>query len=153
MFGRIFKKLIGKSEKKETGGEKLAVTLRQKSGKFSDFLGEKFQAIQNEFYTIRAKCENLRETNYNLGLKHLEKGNLSDAIFRFRFIKKFWPDLLDARYQLAYCLVLKKKPFEAKKILEELFAQNPNYDSKAKELLDDINAALNPTAEQPSPDA
>lgn len=146
MFGRIFKKLIGKSDKKETATEKLVTNLQQKSEKLLGFFEEKFQLVRDEFHSIRAKCDNLRETNYQNGLGHLEKGNLSDAIFRFRFIKKFWPDLLDAHYQLAYCLVLNRRPFEAKKILTELLAKNPDYDPKAKELLEQIKTQL----EQPS---
>jgi len=142
MFGRIFKKLIGKSDKKEGSTEKFVTNLQQKSEKFCGFLGEKFQLVLDEFHSIRAKCDNLRETNYQNGLRHLEKGNLSDAIFRFRFIKKFWPDLLDAHYQLAYCLLLSQRPFEAKKILTELLAKNPDYDPKAKELLEQIKKQI-----------
>ena len=149
MIGRTLKKLFGKSDQKENAGAKFAIKLRQKSEKFSNFLGEKFHAVRDEFFNIRSKCENLRETNYALGLKHLEKGDLSDAIFRFRFIKKFWPDLFDAYYQLSYCLVLEQKLVEAKTNLEELLTKNPHYDSKAKELLGHINDAL----KQQSPNA
>lgn len=145
MFG-IVKKLLGQSEKKQDSSAKFAVALRQKSGKFVEFLSERFELAQDEFFSIKRKLKNLRETNYNLGLKHLENGHLSDAIFRFRFIKKFWPDLYDAHYQLAYCLVLDNKLKEAKKVLEELFTNQPNYDQNnqrgAKELLSRINTSL-----------
>ena len=79
------------------------------------------------------------ETNYSLGLKHLDKGNVSDAIFRFRFVKRFWPECFDAHYQLAYALTLNKRPFEARKILTELLKKKPDYNIKAQELLDKIN--------------
>lgn len=146
MIGRIFKKLIGKSEEKETFGGKLAINLREKSARLTEFLGDKLEVAQSEFSVIKQKCKNLRETNYDLGLKHLENGNLTDAIFRFRFIKKFWPDLYDAYYQLSYCLVLNNELKKAKEILEELLIKKPDYDEKAHTLLNQINSAL----EQPS---
>lgn len=149
MIGGIFKKLVGKTDKNENAGARLATKLRDKSEKFSNFLGDKFEQAKNEILEVRAKCSNLRETNYRLGLKHLEKGNLSDAIFRFRFIKKFWPDLFDAQYQLAYCLILDNKAIEAKQELEELLSRQPNFDPKARDLLEHINSSL----EQPSQDA
>jgi len=149
MFGRIFKKLTGKSDKVENTGAKFGAKLRQKAAEFNTFVSDRVQLVQDEFFTIRSKCGNLRETNYNLGLKHLEKGNLSDAIFRFRFIKKFWPDLFDAYYQLAYCLVLNKESQKAKLILEELLQKKPDFDSKAKDLLERINSGTT----QPTSDA
>ena len=53
-----------------------------------------------------------------------------------------WPDYEDARFFLAYCLTLNNKKIEAKKILEELLQQNPSYDHKAQDLLNDINSKL-----------
>jgi tetratricopeptide (TPR) repeat protein len=147
MIGNIFKKLLGKSTA-ENSGTKLADKFKDKSEKFAKFLGEKSQFLQQEFQSIKSKCNNLKETNYQLGMKHLEDGNLTDAIFRFRFIKKFWPELLEGQYQLAYCLILDKKPWEAKKVLQELLAKNPDYD-KAKELLDEINDAAKTVAQTP----
>jgi tetratricopeptide (TPR) repeat protein len=140
MLGKLIGKLLGRPGE-ENFGSKLGTKVKEKSAKFVEFLNEKSTALQKEFVTIKSKCKNLRETNYQLGLRHLENGHLSDAIFRFRFIKKFWPDLFDAYYQLAYCLVLKKKPFEARKVLQELLLKKPDYDKKARELLDDINNA------------
>ncbi len=149
MIGNIFKKLLGfkKADKKSEEESKVAAVLQVKAEKLSSFLDEKFQLLQSEFSTIRAKCKNLRETNYNLGVMHLEKGNLSDAIFRFRFVKKFWPDLFDTYYQLAYCLVLNQKPLEAKKILEELLIKNPDYNPKARDLLERITTVLGRSSE------
>ena len=142
MFDRILKKISSKSDDKSEAnfGNKFGVKFREKSGKFLHFLEEKSTIIHKEVLAIRKKCENLCETNYNNGLYHIEKGNLSDAIFRFYFIKKFWPNYFDAYYQLAYCLVLNKKLIKAKRVLEELYQKNPNYDQKGKELLERINS-------------
>lgn len=139
MFSGIVKKLLGRSDKKENGAEKMATSLRARSEKLTQFLGDKFQLVQDEIIAVKEKSKNLRETNYNLGLKHLENGRLTDAIFRFRLIKKFWPDLFDAYYQLAYCLVLDDKLDEAKNVLEELLSKNPDYDQKAYDLLESLS--------------
>jgi len=146
MIGKIFKKLIGKSdaktEAKKDGPAALAKGLREKTGKFVNFIGNKIQQANQEFFTIKDRISNLRETNYKLGLKHLENGNITDAIFRFRFINKVWPDLLDAQYQLAYCLTLNNKPLEAKLVLKKLLSHHPDYDPKAYDLLDHIEEGI-----------
>lgn len=138
MFGFIFKKFRKKKEQPKKVGEKLAIKLRDNSDKLTKFLGEKIDAAQNEFFSIKDKCGNLKETNYKLGLKHLEKGNLSEAIFRFRITKKFWPQCFDAYYQLAYSLTLKKKYREANEVLKELLLKDSSYNAKAQELLEHL---------------
>lgn len=142
MIGKIFKKLLGLSEKKNDGESSLADALRDKSKKFVGFIGQKVQNFNEEFFSFKNRIQNLRETNYKLGMKHLENGNITDAIFRFRFINKFWPDLIDAQYQLAYCLTLDNKPHEAKVILKQLLAHHPDYDRKAADLLEHIEEGL-----------
>ena len=143
MIGNILKKLVGKSDKKpkeESKSEKLAENLRKKSEELTQFLGDKMESVREEYFSIREKTKNLRQTNYNLGIKHLENGHVDEAIIRFKIIRRFWPDVIDAQYQIAYCLVLKEKFKEAKKVLDELLNKNPDYDQKAHDLLDHINS-------------
>jgi len=143
MIGNILKKLVGKSDKKPkeaSKGEKLAENLRKKSEELTEFLGDKMELVREEYFSIREKTKNLRQTNYNLGIKHLENGHVDEAIIRFKIIRRFWPDVIDAQYQIAYCLVLKEKFKEAKKVLDELLNKNPDYDQKAHDLLDHINS-------------
>jgi len=143
MIGNILKKLVGKSDKKpkeESKSEKLAENLRKKSEELTQFLGDKMESVREEYFSIREKTKNLRQTNYDLGMKHLENGHVDEAIIRFKIIRKFWPDVVDAKYQLAYCLVLKEKFKEAKEVLDELLSKNPDYDQKAHDLLDHINS-------------
>lgn len=122
----------------------LAEFVKQKSQSIFDFIISRFSVVEKEINLIRGKSKNLLQTNYDLGLKHLEKGNLSDAIFRFKFIKKFWPHHLDAYYQLAYCYFLKKNFQQTQIILKELVSLDPSYQKKADELLDKIkNPELN----------
>jgi len=143
MIGNILKKLVGKSDKKpkeESKSEKLAENLRKKSEELTQFLGDKMESVLEEYFSIREKTKNLRQTTYDLGMKHLENGHVDEAIIRFKIIRKFWPDVVDAKYQLAYCLVLKEKFKEAKEVLDELLSKNPDYDQKAHDLLDHINS-------------
>lgn len=144
MIGNIVKKLLfKKADKKQEQEQKnsLAISLREKSQELSNELSGRIDLMKNEFFVMKEKYNNLLETNYNLGLKHIENGRLSDAIFRFHFIKKFWPQHYDSYYQLAYCLVLNKKPDEAKKILEELMTKDPQH-PYGKELLQILNADI-----------
>lgn len=143
MIGGILKKVLFKKNKeKDSPKENLAVSLREKSKELSKALVNQVDAMKTEFFVMKDKYDNLLETNYNLGLKHIENGNLSDAIFRFRFIKKFWPQHYDAFYQLAYCLVLNKKAEEAKEVLEELMIKNPQH-QLGRELLELIDSDMN----------
>lgn len=142
MIGGIVKKIFLKKSKKEQSQESFVDSFKQKSQQLSKALSDHYSSVKQELVTMHAKCGNLLETNYNLGLKHIENGNISDAIFRFRFIKKFWPDHLDSLYQLSYCLALNKKLQEAKQVAEELLSKDPNHQS-GKELLELLNANLN----------
>jgi len=136
MFKSFFSK---KSENTEEKKSELAVSFKQKSQELSSFVGNRIKLAQEEVTTIRKKCSNLLETNYQLGLKHLENGNLKEAIFRFRFINKFWPNHLESYYQLAYCLILANKFKKAEKVLNDLVAKDPEYMEDAKKLLDSID--------------
>lgn len=143
IFGNL-KKFLGFSKKEdpknsEGSNNDISKTLRNKSEKFSIFLANSFDRVKDEIFSIREKCQNLRETNFDLGMLHLENGNIPEAIFRFRIIKKFWPDFYDAYFQLAYSLAVNDKVAEAKKVLEELLSKDPNYDPIAQELLDHLN--------------
>jgi len=152
IFSRFFTKsksnssLIGSKPEADSISEKKEGVYAKIENTFY-FLSNKTTDAKNEFFSIREKCKNLRQTNYNLGLKHLEKGNLSDAIFRFRFIKKFWPDYYEAYYQLAYCFILNKKPRKAKFVLQELLIRQPNYDDtheqKTGDLMTQAEAMIN----------
>ncbi len=140
MIKKIFKKLLGfKGDKVES---KVSVSLKGKINNISSFVDEKIDLAKKEYFETREKLGNLRETNYSQGLRYIEKGHLKDAVFRFRFIKKFWPEMHDAYYQLAYCLYLRKKPYEAKAVLIELLQKNPQFGEKANHLLVKIEQSI-----------
>ena len=79
-----------KIKTKITITESIANFFHKKSSSFLFFISNHIEIVRKEIEIIKKKSKNLLETNYNLGLKHLEKGNLGDAIFRFKFIKKFY---------------------------------------------------------------
>jgi Flp pilus assembly protein TadD len=68
------------------------------------FLKHKATALYNDsIYFIknnREKLQNLTKANYELGLFHLENGNLNDAIFRFYIVYKLNPSHINALYNL-----------------------------------------------------
>lgn len=132
MIKKILKRMVGL---RESHSEETPDKVREKINGFQKFAEEKASLIKEEYYLIRKKLENLNETNYRQGLKYLEKGDLRDAILRFRIVVKFWPDNLDAHYQLAYSLVLHNQPLKAKMVLEELLSKHPDCNPKARELL------------------
>lgn len=62
-----------------------------------------------EVKIISEKIQDLGKTNYELGIFHLNNGNISDAIFRFKILKKFQANRFDdIDYYLAFCYFLKK---------------------------------------------
>lgn len=85
----------------------------------------------------KRKFHNLYQTNYDTGMYHLEHGNLWDATFRFKIIKRFWPNKLEAQYRYAYCLVLQGLNSDATILLNEILKKDPNY-KEARELLGKI---------------
>ena len=143
MIKYLINKALGKESSKESSSTKIASKIQKNIGNFSEFLSEKKELAEKEFYSIKEKSKNLVETNYKLGISHLEKGNLSDASFRFFIMTKFWPKFYEAYYQLAYIAMLRDKPYKAKKILDNLIAKNAELDPKFYELLEKINSQIN----------
>lgn len=143
MIRYLINKALGKESAKEASSTKIASKIHKNLGNFSEFLSEKKELAQKEFYLIKEKSKNLVETNYKLGISHLEKGNLSDASFRFFVMTKFWPKFYEAHYQLAYVLMLRNNPHKAKKVLDNLIAKNAKLDPKFYELLEKINSQIN----------
>ena len=101
--------------------------------KFLDFINLCKTSIKQQ----KEKFKNLYQTNYNTGMFHLEHGNLWDASLRFKIIKKFWPDKLEAQYQYAICLVLEDMKDDAISLLKDILKKDENY-SNAKQLLNDL---------------
>lgn len=136
-FINSVKKLAGLSKKDnkqpQSTPEESKKALSAKIDKISGLLNDLTGQVVNEYKTIREKSKNLSETNLKLGMKYLEEGNLSEAIFRFKITKKFWPDNYEAQYQLIICLVLDEQFEEAEKLMNELSAKSPEYKTKIEQ--------------------
>jgi hypothetical protein len=142
MIKFLINKALGKKSEEEQKSEKFTAKIKDNVKSFSGFLSEKTDLALKEYASIKEKSKNLVETNYKLGIHHLEKGNLNDASLRFFIMTKFWPQFYEAHYQLAYILILKEKPLKAKKVLENIISKNAELDPKFQELLNEINANI-----------
>jgi predicted TPR repeat methyltransferase len=72
-----------------------------------------------------AKLKNLSETNYNLGLYHLRRGNIADAMMRFRLALWIKPGQAMAYYQLGRCYLLEERPEKAHASFTQALAADP----------------------------
>lgn len=67
---------------------------------------------------FKTKLKNLVLTNFDLGIYHFKKGNIIDALFRFKMVLYFKPDYPIAYYYLSRCMVLRNQNQKAIKILK-----------------------------------
>ena len=146
MIGKILKKLIGskKSEKlkdspldQETKASE--EKLLSKAQTIFDFISKKFQEAISESKIIREKLKNLHKTNYELGLYHLEKGNIGEAIFRFKIVRKFWPHDYDAHLKLIYCFCITGNFERANFATKYLLSLDPNFRAEIENLINDAS--------------
>jgi tetratricopeptide (TPR) repeat protein len=139
MFGifKNWKKSASASEAKKSGLNKNK--LAEKINHAIDVFNNKINDTIDELLVIREKMKDLSKTNYDLGLKHLEKGNLKEAVFRFKLVKKFWPHNYEAYYQLAYSLVLLEKYVEARAVIDQLLKKDRSYEPRVLDLLNSID--------------
>lgn len=88
--------------------------------------------------TIASKMQDLGTTNYELGLFHINQGNIPDATMRFIFVTKLKKEFAPAHYHLARCYLMKADNNKAKLELENALLFDPSL-SLAKYRLDVIN--------------
>ncbi len=124
---KTFKKLFVKKKKKEDKEQKFVNSVKNSSSKIVNLLSLEFQDFCRELKIMKQKSKNLFETNMNLGLKKIENGDISEAIFRFKFTSIVWSDKPEPKYYLAYCYILKKKYSQAQKILRKNLENQPDH--------------------------
>jgi thioredoxin-like negative regulator of GroEL len=139
MFGVIKSagKILGFKKKEVPKKAEKQSKLKYLEGKFNqaaDFFGTLPEKIMGEYEMIRKKSQNLSKTNYDLGMRHLQNGNVKEAIFRFKIIKKFWPENYQARLQLITCLLMDNQKHEAKQIAQEFIKEKPEFKQKLQEI-------------------
>lgn len=88
-------------------------------------LVKKLNKIKEECISTKEKLKDLPSTNMNLALFHMEKGNISDAIFRFKLVNRFFDkNNFKSYYNLARCYYMKDEPEKALKTLKKSYELN-----------------------------
>lgn len=129
LFFKSLKKLTTKDKNKTPG----------KVEKFSNFLSKTFDNAILESKTISKKMQDLQKTNYELGMMHLNKGNINEAIFRFKIVRKFWPNNYKAHLNLIYCYFILKKEKQAQKAINILLKLNPKLEPNIQKAREDAS--------------
>ncbi len=81
-----------------------------------------------EWGDLNKKMRNLVNTNINLGLYHLYRGNKDDACFRFRLLKFCMSDVKPSvYYNLGRCYAINKKFNKARKLFCDALEKQENY--------------------------
>jgi len=101
--------------------------------KFTAWSAELIQLIKDFFTDSIAwlrlsaiKLKDLVKTNYELGVLHLDNGNIFDAKIRLMLVLKFRPDFALAHYHLARCHLFNLTSDLAEQELETALALDPN---------------------------
>lgn len=96
---------------------------REASNNLKEFLAN----FSTNCKTAIVKLKNLTDTNYQLGLDHLQRGNIFDAKLRFNIVLKLRPDFCLAHYHLARTYIYNLEFDIAKKELEQVLAMQPDF--------------------------
>lgn len=114
--------MTSRSFKEEFSGRSLKQVI-------SDYI----QDIKVQFSGLSGKLHDLRGTNYKLGMEHYERGNFPDAIFRFKMLKRFYPDMKEADYFIARSYFENGNENSAKQFISEyLKSQDQKYRVEAE---------------------
>lgn len=97
-----------------------------------------------EIAIIRQKIKDLKSTNIKLGIKHFDLGFIDDSIFRFKIVKKIWPDAVIANYYLGRSYVEKYQYEKASPYIDEyLKSGHQDFIEEAKYCYDVIHNRVN----------
>lgn len=89
------------------------------------------------FKEVIEKFENFEKTNYDLGLYHLQKGNLGDALIRFKIVN-LMQNSFENQFQLIRTYILKKEFKTAKILLDKLNIEKNNFSENDEKKLKNI---------------
>lgn len=97
--------------------------------------------LVNELFSALSKLKDLATTNYELGLYHMDNGNINDAKLRFMLVVRLKPELALAHYHLARCYLFNLNFNKARAEFEAALALNSNM-VKARYRLDLLDHSL-----------
>lgn len=124
--------------------------------KFGSFLKEfsikeYFQSVKSllnsqleELNILKQKIKDLKTTNIKLGLKHYDSGAVDDSIFRFKIVRRIWPDTHVANYFIGRSYVEKFQYEKASPYIDEyLKSGHKDFLEEAKYCYDIIHNRIN----------
>lgn len=95
---------------------------------FPSWYKEKIFRVVNYFVETKYKVTHLKETNFQLGIDHLYKNNLNDAILRLVMVDKFFaPGDPKANYWLGWTYFLKNNYTKASDHLQKAFEADDTH--------------------------
>lgn len=80
------------------------------------------------FEQVMEKCNNLTETNYRLACEHAAKGNVDNAVWRFRFTLWLAPDHVPSWYNLGCLYLHKGMQSEAMQCFAKVLRAQPTHE-------------------------
>jgi len=140
MFFGKNKKTLQDYEQKEYG---LISSFKKSVDRASDGTSQFIKNAVDNVSEMRDKSKNLLQTNLDLGLKHLNAGNISEAHFRFFIVTKLWPKCEDGLYYYAYILFLKQNYAKASLIIAKIVKLNSQPNQQVIDLQAKIKPYLN----------
>jgi hypothetical protein len=121
----------------------LIYSFKKSVDKASDGASKCIKSATDNFSQMREKSKNLLQTNLDLGLKHLNAGNISEAHFRFFIVTKLWPKCEDGLYYYANTLFLKQNYAKASFVIAKIFQLNSQPNQQVIDLQAKIKSYLN----------
>jgi predicted TPR repeat methyltransferase len=97
-----------------------------------------YKNMLSDIKALIPKIKDISATNYKLGVYHIEKGNISDAKFRFLMLTKLKPEMAMAHYHLARCYLFDLVFDKAKEEFEVALSLDPKL-LQAQYRLDVLN--------------
>lgn len=95
--------------------------------KVTPYIKEQSELFVQGCHDAREKLKDIPGTNYKLGISHMHRGNISDAILRFRMVSFLTPENPDAHYNLGRCFIMAGENDNAKKQFEKTIQMKKNY--------------------------
>lgn len=136
MFKFKFIKILGNKKPEDENLEEPKESIVEKSKNFISRFLSNFDSFKNslinDIITTIEKLKNLEETNYKLSVRLIKENRIDEAIFRLKFLLKFWPNNIKGKFNLAYCYYLKHKYEDSLKYIN-IIMENGDIDEKLKE--------------------
>lgn len=108
-------------------------------------LKERIKHLPDQYAIVREKMQDLTKTNTELGFRHLELGNISDAVMRFKMVLRwFSQDYPPALYGLGACRKEEGDYQEATKLLRRAIELNNGSYPEAEYVLAQIDSSITP---------